>query len=109
MPCTTPRKSIGRDAAIALGATEWWKGKTPREIATFCLHTVELCCPFEVFHKAVEEALGRSVWTHEFGLNYDGIVAELMGEKPAPTFEEIMNLIPADKRVVLVATDEKGT
>jgi hypothetical protein len=60
-----------------------------------------LCMPFDVFHEAVEKTLGRPVWTHEFGLNFDGLKAELLGEKPASTMEEIINLIPEDKRVVI--------
>jgi hypothetical protein len=26
-----------------------------------------VCCPFSEFHEAVEERLGRPVYTHEFG------------------------------------------
>ena len=96
------RKSIGKDAAIALAATEWWLTKSPREIAEFQLLTAELCCPFGVFHESVETALGRPVWTHEFALNYDGICAELFHGKEPPTFQEIVDLIPEDKRVVVL-------
>lgn len=97
---TRPR-SIGRDTAIALAATKWWEGKSATEIATFCMEVKELCCPFGVFHEALEKALGRSVWTHEFGLNYDGLLAELRGDKTAPTFQEIVELIPAEKRILI--------
>lgn len=54
-----------------------------------------------MLHGAVEEALGRPVWTHEFGTNFDGIVQELLGEKDAPTLQEIMDLIPAEKRIIV--------
>ncbi len=37
----------------------------------------------------------------ELGLNWEGIAMELHGEKDAPTMEEIINLIPAEKRVIL--------
>jgi len=56
-------QSIGRETAIALYDSGWWKNKTPREIAAFQLFTEELTCPFGVFHKAVEEALCRPVFT----------------------------------------------
>lgn len=101
----TGRRSIGRDAAIALYQTEWWKEKTSREIAGIQLFTEELCCPFDVFHEAVEKALGRSVWTHEFGLNYDGICREFLGEGDAPGFKEIMEMIPEEKRIILVVPE----
>lgn len=63
--------------------------------------TVELAVPFAVFHEAVEKSLGRPVYTHEFGMNYDGICAEFLGEKEAPTLEEIINLIPEEKRIIV--------
>ena len=42
------------------------------------------------------------MWTHEIGLNYQGIIDELEGRVEAPTLSEIVSLIPADKRVVVV-------
>ena len=69
----------------------------------FQLFTDKLCMPFTIFHAAMEKALGRPVYTHEFGLNYDGLVEELLGKKPAPTMQEIMEMIPADKRIIVIA------
>ena len=96
------QKSIGREAAIALANTNWWVGKEPKEIARIGLFTTELCLPFDVLHEAIEKALGRPVFTHEFGLNFDGICQELLGERDAPTFTEILNLIPEEKRILVV-------
>lgn len=94
--------SIGREAAIALGETKWWEGKTHREIAEVQLFTQELCCPFNVFHEAVAKSLDRPVFTHEFGLDYEGLCKEFLGEKEAPNLESIINLIPESKRVLVV-------
>lgn len=99
------RQSIGREKAIALAESNWWELCDHREIAGFQLFTEELCCPFDVFHDAVEKSLGRPVWTHEFGLNYDGIVAEFLGERQPPTMEEIIGLIPEEKRVIVVVPE----
>lgn len=96
------RHSIGKEKAIELYKSGWWKGKTDREIARFQLFTGELCCPFDIFHKAIEASLGRPVFTHEFGLNYDGLVQEFLDERDAPTLEQVMELIPSDKRIVVV-------
>lgn len=55
---------------------------------------------FGDFQKAMQDALGRSVWTHEFAepqLLYD----ELMGDREPPTFGDILELIPAEKRIVV--------
>lgn len=87
-------QSIGKEKAIALYNSGWWKIKTAREIAEFQMLTEELSMPFGVFQQAVEETLGRSVWTHEFAA-WEKLVAELFGERPAPSFQEILDLIPA--------------
>lgn len=96
------QKSIGKEKAIALAKSEWWVGLSAREIAKFQLFTAEVCVPdFGIFHEALEEALGRPVFTHELGLNLDGIIHEFLGEADAPTLEQIMELIPKKKRVIV--------
>ena len=97
-----PKISIGKEAAIALFDSAWWKDKTYQEIVEFQLFTAELCCPFEVFHEAMEKVLNRSIWTHEFGLNYGGLVKEFLGETEAPTMDDIINMIPEEKRILVV-------
>lgn len=92
------QRSIGRDKAIALGKTEWWKRLPARSVFLLQLNTQELCMPFSEFHRVAEEALGRSVWTHEFA-NPDVLLLELNGEKDAPSMQEILDLIPAEKRI----------
>lgn len=95
-------EEITREEAIALAESGWWLSATPHQIAAFQLRVKKLCLPtFSLFHKALEEALGRPVWTHEIGLNWDGLVAELEGRAPAPTFAEILALIPEEKLIVL--------
>jgi hypothetical protein len=93
--------SIGRDKALELANSGWWKQATDREIAMFQLATKELCLPFHVFHEALEKTLGRPVWTHELALDYNNIMAEVLGEKDAPTMDEIINLIPEDKLILV--------
>jgi hypothetical protein len=95
------QQSIGIEKAIHLADTEWWKDKSAREIVKFQLFTQELCMPFAEFHRAIEEALGRSVFKHEFGMNLDGIIQEFLGERDAPTMQEIIELIPEGKRIVI--------
>lgn len=102
---THVRNSIGRDKAIELAESKWWEGCDHRKIATFQMLTEELCMPFGLFHEAVEKALGRPVFTHEFGLDYDGLVSELLGERNPPTLDEVLGLIPKDKMVVLLAAN----
>lgn len=93
--------AVTKDEAIALGESNWWADKSYREIATFQLFEDRLCMPWEKFHEAVEKSLGRPVFTHEFAWR-DELQKEFLGGKPAPTMEEIMNLIPEHKRLVVV-------
>lgn len=91
--------------AIALADSKFWEGMTMRERAVFQMFERRLCMPFPVFHEALEAALGRPVWTHELGLNAEGLKKELLGTGPAPTFEDIINLIPVEKRIVVTIGD----
>ena len=87
--------------AIALHDSKFWEPMTYAERAKFQLFEPKLCMPFGVFHEAVEKALGRPVFTHEFGLNLDGLKRELLQISPAPTMEEIIDLVPAEKRIIV--------
>lgn len=89
-----------KEQAIELAESRFWEAMSFRERAEFQLHEPLLCMPFGVFHEAVEKALGRPVWTHEFG-SMGNLKAELMGDRPAPTMREIVDMIPAEKRVIV--------
>jgi hypothetical protein len=99
---------ITKENAIKLYESKFWEGMSFFERAKFQLLTDLLCMPFDIFHEAIEKALKRPVYTHEFGLNYGGLVRELLEGTPPPTLEEILNLIPVDKRVVVII-NENGT
>lgn len=68
VPIIPEGKQLTREEAIALDDSGWWKDKTAWEIAGFQLNQPRLCMPFDKFHEAVEAALGRPVWTHEFAV-----------------------------------------
>jgi hypothetical protein len=91
-----------KEEAIKLAESKFWEKMSYREIATFQLYEDRLCMPFSVFHEAMEKVLERPVYSHEFGLNREALKRELSGLFPAPTLEEIMNMIPEEKRIVLV-------
>jgi len=94
-------KQLTKEQAIAFGENKLYEGMTSRQIAEFQLEQEKLCMPFDVFHKALEETLGRPVYTHELALNWEGLCKEIQGETEAPTLEEIINLIPEDKRILI--------
>ncbi len=94
-------KQLTKEQAILFSKSEIWADWSNEEIVKLQLFQDRMCMPFSRFHEAIEKVLDRPVWTHEFGLNYDGIVKEFLGEKEKPTFEEIINLIPKEKLILL--------
>lgn len=100
-------RSLTKEEAIELAKSEAWKGMSLFERAFFQLHQDRLCMPFDVFQEAVEKSLGRPVFTHEFGLNADGLKKEICGERAAPTWEEIVAMIPAEKRIIIDASRQE--
>jgi hypothetical protein len=77
-----------------------WKNWDDNLRASFQLNQSRLCMPFDVFQQALEVALGRPVWTHEL-CNPAELRAELENRKAQPTMAEIINLLPADKTVLI--------
>jgi len=94
-------KQLTTEEAIALHDSGEWKTWSALQKASFQIVQNKLCMPFSDFHQAVEVVLERPVWTHEFGLNREGITKEIAGLSDAPTMDEIMALIPAEKLMVI--------
>lgn len=86
--------------AIKFAESGEWKLWTPEQVVRFQLFQKRLCMDFSHFHKCIEEVLGRPVFTHEFAFR-DQMVMEYLGEKEAPSFDDILNLIPEEKRIVI--------
>jgi len=97
-------RQLTKDEAKAFMENETWKKWSDAEIAVFQLHQEILYIPFSRFHEAVEKALGRPVWTHEFA-KPDLIGAELAGTRDAPSMEDIIGMLPPEKTVVVVAEE----
>jgi hypothetical protein len=89
------------EQAVKFAESEVWKTWDNEQIVRLVLFQRFLPVPFERFHEAIESVLGRPVFTHEFGMNYVGIVEEFLGSKPKPTLQEIIDLIPEEKRLIL--------
>lgn len=94
------KDQISYDRAVAFYKSEAWKLMSDEEIVKLQLFQKLLCVPFGVYHKATETVLGRPVYTHEFAFR-DSMVKEYLGEKEAPTLQEIMDLIPSEKRIII--------
>lgn len=94
-------KQLTKEQAIELYKSDAWRDWTDEEVVRFQLFQQKLCMDFSRFHKAIEKVLDRPVYTHEFGMNYEGIVEEYLGTKKASTFDEIINMIPQEKRIIV--------
>jgi len=93
-------KQLTKEQAIKMYESEIWKDMTLEQIAEFQLFQDRLCVPFDKFQEAMEKLLNRPVWTHEFAFK-DQLIKEFLGEKSAPTMEEIINQIPEEKRIII--------
>lgn len=91
---------LSQEQAIAMADSGVWKDWTAEQVVRFQMFQKRLCMDFSHFHKCVQEVLGRPVFTHEFAFR-DGLVKEYLGAKETPTFEDIINLIPEEKRLVI--------
>ncbi len=89
-----------KEQAIKLYDSRFWEKMDYRQRAEFQLCEEKLCMPFGIFHEAIEKTLARPVFTHEFGLNIAGLKGELRGENGPPSMEEIINMIPEEKRII---------
>lgn len=98
---TNKRISIGSPAAVALYDSGWWFNRPHLELAMFQMFTEELSMPFAVFQCALEKAIKRPVWTHELGLNWDGLATELLNGRPCPAMTDITDLLPEDGKAIL--------
>lgn len=92
---------LTKEEAIRIYDTKEYETWDDREKVAAMLYGRLLCMPFNVFHAAIERVLDRPVYTHEFGYNFDGIVKEFEGTGKKPTIEEIIDMIPEEKRILV--------
>ena len=94
-------KQLTEKQAIEFANSKVYEAWSPRQIAEFQIEQERLCVPFDLFHESVEKTLGRPVFTHEFAFS-ENLRKELFGEKEPPTLEEIIELIPTEKRAFIL-------
>jgi len=92
--------SITKNQAVMIYDSGIWKKWSNEDIVRIQLFQRLLCVPFSRFHEAMEAVLGRPIWTHEFAF-VDLLRDEYLGKRHKPTLEEIIELIPEEKRIVL--------
>ena len=106
------------------GDNHWWEPDV--DLRTFAYYqlkeSVFLSNDFDRFHKSIELLLGRSVWTHEFGINYDGLKQEAehawvsgglrseqeRQQKAVDSIQQLLDYAKEhDKQVILIQTDDE--
>lgn len=92
---------LTEEQAIGVFNSGIWKDWNAEQVVRFQIFQRRICVDFEHFQECVREVLGRRVSSHEFGFSDDGLMKEYLGEKSAPTLEEIINLIPEEKRFII--------
>jgi hypothetical protein len=91
-------KQLTANQAAAVYKSGEWKDWTDEEKVKFQLYQDNGCMPVEEFHGALEKILNRRVLNGEF-IDMQLLRAEYEKQRPSPTFEEIMKIIPGNKRV----------
>lgn len=56
---------------------------------------------FDMIHQRIEALVGRPVWTHELGMNFEGLKKECRWETRPATMQEVIDLIPEEKRIII--------
>lgn len=69
-------KQLTKQQAIAIADSGAYASLSSEEKASFQLNQECLCMPFDVFHGAVEEAVGYPVFTHQFATMTDTLKAD---------------------------------
>lgn len=96
---------LTQEQAIVMCTSNWWVGMNPVKVTQFQLSQERLCLPFAVLHEAVEQALGRFVWTHEFAYP-DNLWDELHEKRNPPSMEEIIAVLPREKTLIVASNHE---
>jgi len=98
---------LTKTQAVAFIETKAYEDLTYKQIADFQILQERVCVPFSVYHGAATEATGRCIMSDELyhPLGMKGIIIDLMKKAPISTFDEIMELIPAGKRIEIFQGD----
>ena len=100
-------KQITKEQSIKIFESGQWREWSHEQRAYFQIKQERLAMPFGEFQMAVQEVLGRPVWTHEFAAP-DLLLSEMEGVLPAPTWEQIIEPIK-DKMIIIMMADDDAS
>lgn len=93
-------KQLTQEQAIKIFDSGVWNDMGAEQKVKLQLFQKRLCMPFGEFQGAMGQVLGRPVFTHEFA-SAEKLRSEYLGEREAPTMEEIIQMIPAEKLIFI--------
>jgi hypothetical protein len=95
-------EQMTREQAIKFYESNIWEEWTHEQIVRLQLFQDRLCVTLDRYQEALFNVFGRGIYSHELAEgNRKNLILEYLGEKDSPTFDEIMNLIPFEKRMIL--------
>jgi hypothetical protein len=95
-------KQLTEKEAIEFGKSGVWKEWDDEQIVRLQLFQNLCCVGFTRYQNAMSKILDRPVYSHEFmASNRDSLMQEYLGTKPESTLDEIINLIPEEKRIII--------
>jgi hypothetical protein len=98
-------RQLTKEQAIKFFESGVWKTWTDEEIVKFQLFQTRLCMDFSRFHEAMEKILNRPIFSHEFAYA-DVLKKEYLNSKEAPTFGEILELLPMEEKRIIFFNNE---
>lgn len=64
--------------------------------------------PIDLMRDRINALLGRPFWSHEMGPGFERLAKEVRWEGRPSTMQEISDLIPAEKRILVSLPEEEG-
>lgn len=74
-----PQKNVDnlKKSMLKYKDNHWWESNDLVKIATYQIFEDTLIVDFDKFHEGLEKLIGRPIYTHELGLNVEGIREEV--------------------------------
>jgi lysozyme family protein len=93
-------KQLSKNDAIFIYKSKIWEKWSDEDIVKFQLYQDLIAIPPARFQKALEKILKRPVMLHEIAFRKKFIIEEYLGIRPKPKEEDIINLIPKERRII---------
>lgn len=88
-------KQLTREEAVVFAESGAWKEMTDDQLVWFQFNQKKICVPVSHLHVALEGALGRDVYSHEFHSKngWNRMINEFMGRREMLTPAESLSML----------------